>query len=135
MARLVYAGHMERYPSLKIITHHGGGMIPHFSGRLDAIQTDDQREVFEQVFQRPALDYFRMFFADTAFFGAPHGVRSSIEFFGPDHVLFGTDMPLGGPQVIADTVADVRAVGLSPEDEHRIMQGNAERVLGLAARV
>ena len=59
-------------PGLKIITHHGGGMIPHFSGRLDAIQTDDQREVFEQVFKRPALDYFRMFFADTAFFGAPH---------------------------------------------------------------
>jgi predicted TIM-barrel fold metal-dependent hydrolase len=135
MARLVYAGHMERFPGLKIITHHGGGMIPHFSGRLDAIQTDDQREVFEQVFQRPALDYFRMFYADTAFFGAPHGVRSSIEFFGADHVLFGTDMPLGGPQVIPDTIADVRAVGLSPEDEQRIMQGNAERVLGLAARV
>ena len=135
MARLVYAGHMDRFPGLKIITHHGGGMIPHFSGRLDAIQTDDQREVFEQVFQRPALDYFRMFYADTAFFGAPHGVRSSIEFFGADHVLFGTDMPLGGPQVIPDTIADVRAVGLSPEDEQRIMQGNAERVLGLAARV
>ncbi|HET6549356.1 MAG TPA: amidohydrolase family protein [Solirubrobacter sp.] len=65
MARLVYAGYMERYPGLKIITHHGGGMIPHFSGRLDAIQTEDQREVFEQVFQRPALDYFRMFYADT----------------------------------------------------------------------
>jgi predicted TIM-barrel fold metal-dependent hydrolase len=135
MARLVYAGHMERFPALKIITHHGGGMIPHFSGRLDAIQTDDQREVFEHVFQRPALDYFRMFYADTAFFGAPHAVRSSIEFFGPDHVLFGTDMPLGGPQVIADTVADVRAVGLSAEDEQKIMQGNAERVLGLTTRV
>ena len=135
MARLVYAGHMERFPELKILTHHGGGMIPHFSGRLDAIQAEDQREVFEQVFRRPALDYFRMFYADTAFFGAPHGVRSAIEFFGADHVLFGSDMPLGGPQVIPDTVADVRAVGLSPEDEQKIMEGNAERVLGLSARV
>ncbi len=135
MARLVYAGHMERFPGLKVITHHGGGMIPHFSGRLDAVQTDDQQEVFEQVFRRPALDYFRMFYADTAFFGASHGVRSTIEFFGPDHVLFGTDMPLGGPEVIPDTVADVRAVGLSREDEQKVMQGNAERVLGLAARV
>jgi uncharacterized protein len=135
MARLVYAGHMERYPGLKVITHHGGGMIPHFSGRLDAVQTDDQQEVFEQVFRRPALDYFRMFYADTAFFGASHGVRSTIEFFGADHVLFGTDMPLGGPEVIPDTVADVRAVGLSREDEQKVMQGNAERVLGLAARV
>lgn len=135
MARLVYAGHMERFAGLKILTHHGGGMIPHFSGRLDAIQTEDQREVFEQVFKRPALDYFRMFYADTAFFGAPHGVRSSIEFFGPEHVLFGSDMPLGGPEVIPDTLADVRAVGLSPEDEQKILQGNAERVLGVATRV
>ena len=135
MARLVYAGHMERFPGLKVITHHGGGMIPHFSGRLDAVQTDDQQEVFDQVFRRPALDYFRMFYADTAFFGASHGVRSTIEFFGPDHVLFGTDMPLGGPEVIPDTVADVRAVGLPREDEQKVMQGNAERVLGLAARV
>jgi aminocarboxymuconate-semialdehyde decarboxylase len=131
MARLVYAGHMETYPGLKIITHHGGGMIPHFSGRLDAIQTEDQREVFEQVFKRPALDYFRMFYADTAFFGAAHGLRSSIEFFGADHVLFGSDMPLGGPRVIPDTLADLRAVGLSPEDEHKILEGNAQRVLGL----
>jgi aminocarboxymuconate-semialdehyde decarboxylase len=134
MARLVYSGHMERHSGLKIITHHGGGMIPHFSGRLDAIQTEDQREVFEQVFKRPALDYFRMFYADTAFFGAPHALRSSIEFFGVDHVLFGSDMPLGGPQVIPDTVADIRAVGLSADDERKILQGNAERVLGLAAR-
>jgi len=109
-------------------------MIPHFSGRLDAIQTDDQREVFEHVFKRPALDYFRMFYADTAFFGAPHGLRSSIEFFGADHVLFGTDMPLGGPQVIPDTVADLKRVGLSAEDERKVLEGNAERVLRLSVR-
>lgn len=134
MARLVYAGHMERFPGLKVVTHHGGGMIPHFSGRLVAIQTDDQQEVFEQVFKRPALDYFRMFFADTALFGAPHGVRSAIEFFGADQVLFGTDMPLGGPQVIPATLADVRSVGLSDVDEEKILQGNAERVLGIPVR-
>jgi aminocarboxymuconate-semialdehyde decarboxylase len=135
MARLVYAGHMERFAGLKVITHHGGGMIPHFSGRLDAIQAEDQRQVFEEVLKRPALDYFRMFYADTAFFGAPHGMRSAIEFFGADHVLFGSDMPLGGPQVIPDTLADVRAVGLPAEDEEKILQGNAERILGLVARV
>jgi predicted TIM-barrel fold metal-dependent hydrolase len=134
MARLVYAGHMERYPGLKVIAHHGGGMIPHFSGRLDAIQTDDQREVFERVLARPALDYFRMFHADTAFFGAPHALRSSVEFFGVDHVLFGTDMPLGGPQVIPDTLADVRALGLSAEDERKVLEGNAARLLGIEVR-
>jgi uncharacterized protein len=131
MARLVYSGYMERFPELKVITHHGGGMIPHFSGRLDAIQTEDQREAFERSLERNPLEYFRMFYADTAFFGAAHALRSATQFFGPDHVLFGTDMPLGGPAVIPDTVADVRALGLSPEDEAKVMEGNARRLLGI----
>jgi len=122
---------MERYPGLKILTHHGGGMIPHFSGRLDAIQADDQIDAFEHVFKRPPLDYFRMFYADTAFFGAVHAARSSLEFFGAEHVLFGTDMPLGGPAVIEDTIADLRNLGLSADEESAVLSGNAERVLGL----
>jgi aminocarboxymuconate-semialdehyde decarboxylase len=131
MARLVYSGYLERLPRLKVITHHGGGMIPHFSGRLDAIQTEDQREAFEKTLKRNPIDYFHMFYADTAFFGAAHGLKSAVEFFGADHVLFGTDMPLGGPQVIPDTIADVRALGLSAEDEANVMEANARRVLGI----
>src|ERR1700754_4831438 len=131
MTRLVYSGHMERYPGLKVLTHHGGGMIPHFSGRLDTVQADDQIDAFENVFKRPPLDYFRMFYADTAFFGAVHAARSSFEFFGADHVLFGTDMPLGGPDVIPATLEDLRALSLGAEDEAKVLHGNAERVLGI----
>ena len=131
MTRLVFAGHMERYPGLKVITHHAGGMIPHFSGRLTSVQTEDQRSAFDTVFKRPILDYYRMFYADTALFGAPHGMRSAVEFFGPDQVLFGTDMPLGGPKVIPDTVADIEALGLSSEDRAKVFSRNAGRVLRL----
>jgi predicted TIM-barrel fold metal-dependent hydrolase len=128
MTRLVYSGHMERYPDLKVITHHAGGMIPHFSGRLDTIQAEDQRDAFEHAFKKPALDYFRQFYVDTAMFGAPHAVRCALEFFGPTQVLFGTDMPLGGPAVIEDTIADLRGVGLAPEDEAAVFEGNALRI-------
>jgi len=131
MTRLVFSGHLERYPRLKVLTHHAGGMIPHFSGRLDTVQTEDQRDAFEHLFTKPALDYFRQFYVDTAMFGAPHAVRCAIEFFGPQQVLFGTDMPLGGPGVIADTIADLRDLGLSAEAEQAIFADNARRVLGL----
>jgi len=130
MTRLVYSGHMERYPDLKVITHHAGGMIPHFSGRLDTIQAEDQREAFER-FARPPLDYFRRFYVDTAMFGAPHAVRCALEFFGPSQVLFGTDMPLGGPTVVADTIADVESLRLSAADRDLIYAGNAHEVLRL----
>jgi Amidohydrolase len=131
MTRLVFSGHMQRYPRLKVITHHAGAMIPHFSGRLDTIQTEDQREAFEAHFERPVLDYYRRFYADTAMFGAPHAIRCAVEFFGPGQVLFGTDMPLGGPAVIEDTIADLRALDLGADAEDAVFAGNARRVLGL----
>jgi aminocarboxymuconate-semialdehyde decarboxylase len=75
------------------------------------------------------IDYFRRFYADTAMFGASHAVRCAVEFFGPDHVLFGTDMPLGGPTVVADTIADIEALGLPGGDAEAIFAGNARRLL------
>ena len=75
------------------------------------------------------IDYFRRFYADTAMFGASHAVRCAVEFFGPDHVLFGTDMPLGGPTVVADTIADIEALGLPGADAEAIFAGNARRLL------
>ncbi len=34
MAHLVFAGLFDKHPNLKIITHHLGGMIPYFEGRV-----------------------------------------------------------------------------------------------------
>ena len=34
LSRLVYSGQMDRHPRLRVIAHHGGGMVPHFSARL-----------------------------------------------------------------------------------------------------
>ena len=34
MSRLVFCGVFDRYPGLKIVTHHLGGMIPFFDGRI-----------------------------------------------------------------------------------------------------
>ena len=37
MFRLVYGGVMERFPNLKIVTHHCGGVIPYLAGRMEDI--------------------------------------------------------------------------------------------------
>src|SRR4026209_1101855 len=34
MARIVFAGLFDRWPSLKIIVHHMGAMVPYFAGRV-----------------------------------------------------------------------------------------------------
>jgi aminocarboxymuconate-semialdehyde decarboxylase len=129
VSRLVYSGVMERHPRLKVIAHHGAGMVPHFSARLG--MGPGYRQV-KDTLPRPPLDYFRMFFADTALFGAPHAVRCVLDFFGPSHVLFGTDTPLGPANTIEATIEDIDAACLDPADRDAVFSGNARRLLGLS---
>jgi len=142
MGRLVLSGVLERYPTLKILVHHGGSLVPHFSGRvgpgldqLGARTPADQREDVEHypLSKRP-LDYFRMFYADTAMFGAQHAIRCSLDFFGADHVLFASDSPFDpeqGPGYIRSTIANLEALDLTDEDRRLIYEGNARRLLRL----
>jgi aminocarboxymuconate-semialdehyde decarboxylase len=133
MARLVYSGCFDTYPGLRVITHHAGAMVPHFAGRLASPLEDPDRAAIMAGLDGEPLDYFRRFYADTAMFGATHAVRCAVEFFGPSHVLFGTDMPLGGPTVVGDTIADIEALGLPGADADAIFAGNAGRVLRIPA--
>jgi len=126
LSRLVYSGVMERHPRLKVLAHHGAGMVPHFSARLG--MGPGYREV-KDTLPHPPLDYFRRFYADTALFGAPHAVRCVLDFFGPDHVLFGTDMPLGPSNAVEATVADIDACEPSEERRAALFGGNAARLL------
>lgn len=129
LSRLVYSGQMERHPKLRLIAHHGGGMVPHFSARLG--MGPGYRQVKDSLPRAP-LEYFRRFYADTALFGAAHAVRCVLDFFGPGHVLFGTDMPLGPPDAVAATIEDIESCELSEEERSAVYSGNAMRLLGLA---
>src|SRR5215470_4810970 len=102
MARLVFSGLFDRHPQLKIITHHCGGMIPFFDGRvgpglavLGARTSGEDYSGILPSLKRPHLDYFHDFYGDTAMFGGVHGIRCGLEFFGVDHVVFATDAALG----------------------------------------
>lgn len=141
MARIVFSGVLERFPELKLLIHHGGSMVPHFSGRvgpgwdqLGARTPEDQKQDIEgyPLTKRP-IDYFRMMYADTAMFGAAHALRCSIDFYGTDHVLFASDSPYDperGPGYIRSTIANLEEIGLSEAAREQIFHGNVTRLLG-----
>jgi aminocarboxymuconate-semialdehyde decarboxylase len=129
MARLVYSGVFDRFPGLRVLAHHAGAMVPHFAARLASPIEDPDRDAIMSGLAADPMEYFHRFYADTAMFGAAHAVRCAVGFFGTGQVLFGTDMPLGGPSVIADTIADIEALGLPDADAEAIFAGNARRVL------
>jgi len=141
MGRLVFSGVFDRHPDLVIITHHMGAMIPFCAGRvgggLDQLGTrsDDPEDgtALGRLRKRP-IDYFKMFYGDTALFGAWHAMESGLAFFGADHILFGTDMPFDperGPGFVRDTIAAMERMRASAEDKAAIYEGNARRLLKL----
>src|SRR5258708_19179276 len=97
LSRLVYSGILERHPHLKVIAHHGAGMVPHLSAPL---RLGPRLPQGKGTLARPPLLFFKRFFADQACIGATNAVRWGLDFFGSDQVLFGTDMPLRPPDAI-----------------------------------
>ena len=141
MAHLVFAGLFDRLPHIKIITHHTGGMIPYFEGRIgpgwDQLGTrtsdDDYTLLLKKLKKRP-VDYFRMFYADTALFGAKEATVLGIKFFGIEKVLFGSDSPFDperGSAYIRWTIDIIDKLDISREERQAIYEDNARKLLKL----
>jgi len=135
MTRIVFSGLLDRYENLNIITHHCGGMIPYFDGRVGpGLEVLGHRTLDEdysgvlKALKHPHMDYFHRFYGDTAMFGASNGLHSGLKFFGAEHVVFSTDSPFAP---IKETIAALDALDLSAEDRATITSGNARRLLKL----
>jgi predicted TIM-barrel fold metal-dependent hydrolase len=145
MARMVFSGFFDRWPNLKIITHHLGAMVPFLEARVGlGLDQLGSREAAEPHYAeiianmkkkglRP-VDYFKKFFGDTAINGSKAGTVCGIEFFGCDHVLFGTDCPFdpeGGPLFIREIIKVLDEIDISADDRRKIYVLNARRLLKL----
>lgn len=120
MLQIVQAGYMRKYPDIKIIIHHAGGMAPFFAGRIDRILPKEQSEDF------------RKFYVDTAILGNPKALDLAVDFFGLDRVVFGTDAPLGilpagATKEILEAIDDMQ---LSEDQKEQIRWKNYQKMLG-----
>ena len=141
MARLVFSGMMEKLPELKIITHHLGAMAPFFDARIglgmdqlgSRTADEDYSVILKRMAKRP-VDYFKMFYADTAINGSAPAIRCGLDFYGRDHVLFGTDCPFdpeGGPMFIREAIRAIDSLKLKDGDRRKLYFGNAIQMLRL----
>jgi uncharacterized protein len=141
MAHMVFAGLFDRHPGFKLITHHMGGMIPYFEGRIgpgwDVLGSRTSDEDYRPIIaamqakgKRP-IDYFRLFYADTALFGALEGTKCGLAFFGPHRCVFASDAPFdpeGGSLYIRETLKIIEQLPLSAAQRSAIYEGNLRRL-------
>lgn len=137
MVRLVFSGILERYPSLKIITHHSGGMVPFFAERMrvgyDRVEMREG-ENLKQGLTKPPIEYFKMFYCDTAIAGNTSALMCAHSFFGGDHMMFGTDMPFDnqlGDRFTREIIAAIEQMDIPETDKRKIFEENAKKLLRL----
>ncbi len=127
--RLVFAGIFDRWPDLKIITHHAGGTIPMMEGRIEAglalmgtRYAPEHAEAAQTELKEKPIDAFRRFHADTATFGSRIAIECGAAFFGAERMLFASDFPFAG---IGEALQASEGMG------EALHCGNARRLLKL----
>lgn len=125
-ALLVMSGVLERHPDLRIVLYHAGGTFPALVARLDK-----GFELFpparKSISRAPSSFVPQLSFDTVAF--EPAWLRHLVERFGASQLVVGSDYPLPlGPE---DPAGEVRALGLTPEDERAVLGANACRLLQL----
>ena len=81
-------------------TFDAANRIQHGWAQLGKRTTDEDYTGILTRLRKPLLEYFRMFYGDTALFGSASGLRCGLDFFGAERVLFASCRPaVVDPQV------------------------------------
>lgn len=134
MTRLVFGGVLERYPELKIITHHCGAMVPYFAERITLENDIYGVSVNFRYEENLTLEYYRKFYGDTAVSGSIAALSCGHAFFGPEHILFGTDIPLDsqlGDRATGRTILSIKQMDIPESEKKMIFEDNAKRLFRL----
>lgn len=115
------------FPELRLIIPHGGGAVPYHWGRYRGLA---------DMLNKPPLTSHVMknVFFDTCVYHQP-GIDLLFEVIDLDNILFGSEM-IGAVRGIDpetghhfdDTRRYIDALALSPQEKHRVFEGNARRV-------
>ena len=123
--RLALGGLYERHPDFKLVLAHAGSLLPQLVGRID-YEAARHDGATGRLSVRPS-EALSMLYTDSVCVWAP-ALRSTLEFLGPDRLMFGTDYPFWDPQLSFDTLD---RAGFDDDVLDAVQSANALRVFGL----
>ncbi|MCJ7594591.1 MAG: amidohydrolase family protein [Desulfobacterales bacterium] len=126
--RLIFGGVIDRYPTMKIVTHHMGNYFPFFVRRIEV----NAGKFLGDKLPKPISEYFGNIYGDTAVDGTPGAFPCGYAFFGADRMMYGSDYPFGaedGEDFIRENLAGLKAMYIPQEEKEKILGENAKRML------
>jgi predicted TIM-barrel fold metal-dependent hydrolase len=119
--QLSRSGTLDRYPDLKIVLSHAGGIVPFAAYRISAATAPTGNPI-------DGVARLKRFYFDTALSGSPTALPSLLAFAEPGHVTFGSDFPYAPPPIVAAFTGMYEGFAMSDEQRRSIDRGAAEQL-------
>ena len=127
LSHLIFEGTLDRFPGLKICAAHGGGYLPSYGARSDAVMTTFPNRMTGTMKKKPS-EYLRQLYYDTIVF-TPEALRHLAAEAGPGQIVMGTDYPFPWTSTSVDHI--LGTPGLSDADRIAMLGGTAMTLLGI----
>lgn len=126
VARLVFAGVLQRHPGLNVLVAHAGGVLPFLAARLDVAWRSDPLAQ-ERLTVPPSGELAKLWLDGVGYH--PRALLAAADLVGPDRIVFGTDHPFFKEHP-KDILAAVDGA-FAGADREAAAGGNAIRLFGL----
>jgi len=129
LSHLIFEGTLDRYPGLKICAAHGGGYLPSYAARSDAICVTFPDRCTKPLKKKPT-EYLKQLYFDSLVF-TPEALRHLVAETGPGQIVMGTDYPFPWTKTSVDHI--LGTPGLTDDERVAMLGGTAAKLLGIKA--
>ena len=129
LSHLIFEGTLDRFPGLKICAAHGGGYLPSYGPRSDAICVTFPDRCTVPLRKKPT-EYLRQLYYDTIVF-TPEALRHLVAETGSGQIVMGTDYPFPWTKTSVDHI--LGTPGLTDAERAAMLGETAAKLLGIKA--
>jgi aminocarboxymuconate-semialdehyde decarboxylase len=125
--RLVFSGVLARFPNLKLVASHLGGVFPYLRGRIETAY-NAYPECKVNISEPPST-YLKKIWADSVCYNSDI-FMSTYAFSGAEKLMLGTDFP-HEIHDLYNAVDRIKSLKITEEEKEKILGENAIKLLKL----
>jgi len=122
IGKMMMSGLFLKFPEVKFIFAHYGGVLPIVKERFDNTYTMLRKRDYVKDLAQPPSEYFKNLYFDTSGSGSAASLLCALELTDPAHILWGSDYPAN--QNMAASIEVIEKSALSSAQKSSIFADN-----------